>query len=122
MSNMEPYKLSFADEVQPASQGRPRMDGTLWGFNTLEQTRNLGQQTYQRALKNYAAAWRDQQKTTVFPTHVYHGRFQDGPCPICGKTVESNHHLDSAFSEVMKMMSHISRSCEKYYCTTGKSK
>ncbi|XP_062611150.1 uncharacterized protein LOC134272996 [Saccostrea cucullata] len=89
-------------------------DDALWGFGTLERTRRLGQQTYQRALKNHAA-WTEQreQRPTVCPMSK-----KRGACPICGKFVEPNLELESAFSDVMTMMSHMSQICQRYYCGT----
>ncbi|XP_061177271.1 uncharacterized protein LOC133186005 [Saccostrea echinata] len=90
------------------------VDDALWGLSTLERTRRLGQQTYQRALKNHAA-WTEQreQGQTMYP--IYKER---GACPICGKSVEPNIELESAFSDVMMMMSHMSQICQRYYCAT----
>ncbi|XP_056014739.1 A-kinase-interacting protein 1-like [Ostrea edulis] len=95
---------------------RPNDDGTLWGFSTLERTRRLGQQTYQRALKNHAA-WMKPKRQGSATNPVHQQGLQWGACPICGKSVEPNLQLESAFCNVRKMMHQISQTCQKYYCS-----
>lgn len=90
----------------------------LWGFNTLEEIQRLGQQTYQRAMRNHAAWTVYQGQPTVSSEHSKKSQQRAAACPICGKSVEPNHQLDSAFSDVMKMMCQISQTCQKYYCTS----
>lgn len=93
-------------------------DRHLWGFNTLDEIQRLGQQTYLRALRNHAAWTASQGQPTVDPRHSNKSQQRTSACPICGNSVELNHQLDSAFSDVMKMMCQVSQTCQKYYCTS----
>lgn len=110
---MKKFKMYSSKE----SHHHTGRDRHLWGYNTLEEIQRLGQQTYQRALRNHAAWTASQGQPTLDPVHSKKSQQRTAACPICGKSVEPN-QLDSAFSDVMKMMGQISQTCQKYYCTS----
>lgn len=56
----------------------------MWGFNTLEEIQRLGQQTYQRALRNHAAWTVSKGQPTVKPVQSKKFQQRTSACPICG--------------------------------------
>lgn len=80
----ECIRSTFVSFLFQESHNHTGRDRHLWGYNTLEEIQRLGQQTYQRALRNHAAWTAYQGQPTLDPVHSKKSQQRTAACPICG--------------------------------------